>query len=375
MNCQVSVVLGTRPEIIKMAPVLGIFRLRKVPHTVIHTRQHTNPSMSGLFVRELSLKNPGTFLTPRWTQREGRLEQYCEDLEKAFRRLRPRLVLVVGDTDSVRAAAIAADRRKIPLAHIEAGLRSFDRSMPEEHNRIVADHLAELLFAPTRRSHDNLLREQIPPDRIHLCGHPVYDAVRQFLPSRQEQKRWVREHGCEPERYLLATVHRKANIEDRCRLRDLLRTLRRVGNEFELPVLWPVHPRTHAQIRRFGLLGELPRGTIRPLPPLGYREFLSLEARAVLVLTDSGGVQEECCILKVPCVTLRDNTERPETIDVGANVLAGTDPARVVRACRGMMRTSRSWRHPYGDGRAAQRISTEIKRFLRGLAKSALPSQ
>ncbi len=258
-----------------------------------------------------------------------------------------------GDTNTVLAGALAAVKLHIPVGHVEAGLRSFDRSMPEEINRIVADHISDQLYAPTENSRQNLLHEGIPAEKITVTGNTIVDAVEQNIRIAQQKVHPLEDLGLEPGNYLLATAHRAENVDEPLRLADILTGLKKISSFFEVPVVFPMHPRTQKMVRKFNLSTE----GIQVVDPVGYLEFLILESMASLLLTDSGGVQEEGCILQVPCVTLRENTERPETIEAGANLLAGTNPEKMLAAAVQMKDIiPRTWNNPFGEGDAAQRI-------------------
>jgi UDP-N-acetylglucosamine 2-epimerase (non-hydrolysing) len=267
---------------------------------------------------------------------------------------KPDVVLVEGDTNTVLAGALAASKLGIRVGHVEAGLRSYDRRMPEEINRVVADHISDYLFAPTEKSRDILLGEGISDEKIFVTGNTVVDAVYQNIEIANSREGGGGGTGLdiEPEGYFLATAHRQENVDDAARFTGILRGLELVSREFSLPVIYPIHPRSRKMMDEFGLDA---RG-VTFIEPLDYLSFLKLEADARLVLTDSGGVQEESCILGVPCVTLRDNTERPETALVGANVLVGADPENILEGARTMIGRSRDWENPFGDGRAGERI-------------------
>jgi UDP-N-acetylglucosamine 2-epimerase (non-hydrolysing) len=270
-------------------------------------------------------------------------------------------VLVQGDTNTVLAGALAASKLGIPLGHVEAGLRSYDRSMPEEINRVVADHLSDFLFAPTETAASNLRREGRPDSGIFVTGNTVVDAVAQNLSIAARNTSIFSQLGVEEGEYVLVTAHRQENVDRRENLSGILKGIELVGSEFGVTVLYPIHPRTKKMIEQFNL--HVPDG-IRLLEPLGYFEFLLLEASARLVLTDSGGIQEECCILKTPCVTMRQNTERPETVSVGGNILAGTDPAAILSGAMAMDLRPRTWENPFGDGRSGDRIVRYLEKVL-----------
>ena len=277
-------------------------------------------------------------------------------IEKILLKEKPEAVLVQGDTNTVLAGALAAVKLGIKVGHVEAGLRSYDRKMPEEINRVMADHCSDQLFVPTEKCKKTLLGEGIPENRIHVTGNTIVDAVYQNLKLAKE-KNTLQELDIEPEGYFLVTAHRQENVDDPVRFRRLLKGVEGIGKEFNIPVIYPIHPRSKKMVKEFGIKTD---GNIRFIDPVEFLDFLNLESGARLVLTDSGGVQEETCILGVPCVTLRDNTERPETIDVGSNMLSGVEPAMMIECAHRMLEKGKGWINPFGDGRAAQRIVKEI---------------
>ncbi len=368
---KLAVVVGTRPEIVKMAPVVRACRARRVPFVLIHTGQHYSFEMDGVFFADLGLPTPRHNLQVGSGSHALQIARVIERMEPLLREERPDAVLVQGDTNSVVAAALAADKLGIPVGHVEAGLRSYDRRMPEETNRIVADHLATWNFAPTRGAARTLRGEGIPASRILVTGNTVVDELRRQR-ARAERSLRLGRLGVEAGRYAVATVHRPENVEDAKKLRGVFAGLARAARALAIPVLVPLHPRTRARLESAGI--ELD-DRLRVLPPLGYLEFLGLQSRAALLLTDSGGVQEEACCLGVPCVTLRDSTERPETIDVGANELAGSTPVRIVAAARRMAARRRRWRNPFGDGKAGLRIVDGLLRALRRPGRRALAAR
>jgi len=273
-------------------------------------------------------------------------------IEKVLVQEKPEIVLVQGDTNTVLASALAASKLHIKVGHVEAGLRSYDRRMPEEINRIVADHISDVLFPPTETAKKNLIEEGIPTERIIVTGNTVVDAVAQNLAIARRKDNLLQRLGLTSKGFFLVTAHRAENVDTKQRLEGILQGLEAIQNEFSLPIIFPMHPRTAKMAQAFGLsLDE-----IHVTELLGYLDFLQLEANARLVLTDSGGLQEESCILGVPCVTLRDNTERPETVEVGANTLAGTDPDAMLNRARKILAQETSWANPFGDGKAGERI-------------------
>ncbi len=352
---KICVIIGTRPEIIKMSPVVRACERQGADYFMIHTGQHYSYNMDRVFFEQLGLPDARYNLdvgsgSGRHGEQTGRM---LSGIEKILIAEKPDVVLVEGDTNTVLAGALAASKLRIGVGHVEAGLRSYDRRMPEEINRVVADHISDYLFAPTVQSRDILLGEGISDEKVFVTGNTVVDAVYQNIEIANG-----RDGGggtgpdLEPDGYFLATAHRQENVDDATRFAGILRGLELVSREFSLPVIYPIHPRSRKMMEEFGLDAE----GVTFIEPLDYLSFLKLEADARLVLTDSGGVQEETCILKVPCVTLRDNTERPETAGVGANVLVGVDPEKILEGTRIMMGRKRGWENPFGDGRAGERI-------------------
>lgn len=347
-----SVVLGTRPEIVKMSPIVRELQRRGEDFDLVHTGQHYTFEMDRVFFRDLELPEPTINLEVGSGPHGAQTGRMLAGLEKFFQESAPDVVLVQGDTNTVLAGALAAAKLGMTVGHVEAGLRSFDRSMPEEINRVLADHLSDLLFAPTEISAENLRREGLPEERIFVTGNTIVDAVRENLELASARADVLAELKLSRRGYLLATLHRQENVDSRSRLENILRGLEAVAKETGMEIIWPMHPRAKRNLATFGL--AVPKG-VREVPPVGFLEFLQLEGGAALALTDSGGVQEECCILGVPCVTLRDNTERPETVQVQANIVVGTDPAKIVDGARRMLGRG-GWKCPLGDGGAGARI-------------------
>ena len=348
----IAIILGTRPEIIKMAPVIRECQRRGLDYSIIHTGQHYSYQMDRVFFEQLELPQPDHNLDVGSGNHGEQTGRILADLEEVLMAEWPDVVLVQGDTNTVMAGALAASKLHIKVGHVEAGLRSYDRSMPEEINRVVADHVSDYCFAPTETSKANLLKEGIAEEKIHVTGNTIVDSVYQNLEIAMRKVNILADLGLEPKGYFLVTSHRQENVDSKERLGEIIRGLQMVKSEFGLPVVFPVHPRTRKMVESFGF--EL--DGIRAIEPLGFLEFLQLEAGARLALTDSGGVQEETCILGVPCVTLRDNTERPETLEVGSNVLAGADALRMVENAKRMMQQGNGWKNPFGDGKAGKCI-------------------
>lgn len=302
---RVAIVLGTRPEIVKLAPVI---KALPVPPVVIHTGQHYDPNMAGAFFRAFDLDEPRYRLSVGGSSRGRQIGTAVSGLDELFEEFSPAVVVAQGDTNSTMSAAIAANARSIAMVHVEAGLRSHDRRMPEEHNRVVTDHLADLCLAPTGTSASNLRSEGIPESRIRITGNTVVDAVRHLIPSKKERSEIMGRHGVLPGEFVLSTFHRPENVDNQQNLQTIAEQLAAIG----LPVLLPIHPRTRAMAQEHGI--DLEIGEIRLLDPLGYIEFLGLLAECALAVADSGGLQEEVSVLKKPMVVVRSSTERPEVL-------------------------------------------------------------
>jgi UDP-N-acetylglucosamine 2-epimerase (non-hydrolysing) len=283
-------------------------------------------------------------------------------VEQILQKEDPNVVLVQGDTNTVLAAALAATKLKLKVGHVEAGLRSGDWRQPEEKNRIIASHISDYLFAPTKTSAENLMREGLPrsKQKMWITGNTIVDAVKQNLDL--SNKSAINKLGLEPKNYFLVTAHREEYVDAKIELSNMLKGLELVYKNHGILIIWPIHPRTRKRLQEFNL--EIPEG-LKLIDPVGYLEFLQLEANAKLILTDSGGVQEEACILGVPCVVLRDFSDRPETIGVGAAMLAGTNPDKILFAANQMLTTRKTWENPFGDGDAGKKILNILNGELR----------
>lgn len=352
-DTHVLLVVGTRPEIIKLSPVIRAAQRRGLQFTLVHTGQHYSEELDAVFFSQFDLPEPDYNLDVGSDSHGSQTGQMLARIETVLLDEEPDAVLVQGDTNSVLAGAIATAKLDAELGHVEAGLRSFDREMPEEINRVLADHASDVLFAPTDGAADNLRAEGIADDRILVTGNTIVDAVQENRELAAEHSTVLADLELEPGGFVLATVHRAENVDVRDRFVDVLDGLARIAEQFDLPVVYPIHPRARERLDEFDL--PVP-DAVRLIDPLDFLDFLRLESTAQLVVTDSGGVQEESCILGTPCVTVRDSTERPETVGVEANVVAGTDPGDVVAAAERMLARNGDWSNPFGDGRAADRI-------------------
>lgn len=347
-------VVGARPNFMKAAPVLKAFAGQaSVSQTLVHTGQHYDSLMSEVFFRQLEIPEPNINLHVGSGSHAQQTGQVMMGLEPVILERSPDWVMVYGDVNSTVAAALVCAKLQVKVAHVEAGLRSFDRTMPEEVNRLVTDQLSDLLFTPSADGNDNLLREGIAPNKIRLVGNVMIDTLVRLLPL-------ARAHRLPelPDRYALATMHRPANVDDEVFLQKFMETLHDIGKA--IPVIFPVHPRTRQRIGQSCFAG---RGDhVRLADPLSYLEFLALQETATLVITDSGGIQEETTFLGVPCLTVRENTERPVTTIIGSNVLVGRDMGRLLAETENILegRQVDVRIPPLWDGHAAERIVKEI---------------
>ena len=355
-------VVGARPNFMKIAPVVEAMREARLPQYLVHTGQHYDRKMSSLFFEELGIPVPDINLEVGSGSQAVQTAEILLRFEPVVLDTKPDLVVVVGDVNSTMACTLVAVKLGIPVAHIEAGLRSFDRSMPEEINRLVTDSLSDLLFVSEPSGLDNLRSEGVPNEKVHFVGNVMIDTLLRHRESAR--KSGVRERlGVDSgRRYALVTLHRPSNVDDLPRLAGLLRALDELARE--LPVVFPIHPRTRKNAMDAGFGPEL--GRLVTTDPLGYLEFLNLMSNAQVVITDSGGVQEETTVLGVPCLTVRENTERPATIACGTNRLVGTDPDVMLRAAREALHGPRpeSKLPALWDGNAARRIVDVLMRTL-----------
>jgi UDP-N-acetylglucosamine 2-epimerase (non-hydrolysing) len=359
-DASVAVVLGTRPEIIKLAHII---RLLGPAARVVHTGQHYDPALSGVFFHAFGLDDPTISLEIGGRSRGAQIGQAVSSLDAHFEADPPRAVVVQGDTNTTMAAAIAANAREIPIVHVEAGLRSHDRAMPEEHNRIVTDHLADLLLAPTDQARSNLIREGIPDERIVVTGNTVVEAVTSLLPSDEQRRKLLHRFGLNPNAFILSTFHRPENVDPPETFANILGELAGLG----IPVLLPLHPRSRLRVEQHGLSSLLDK--VMVVDPLGYQDFLGLLAECAVAVADSGGVQEEVSVVKRPVVVVRNSTERPEVIGTFATrVSPGPEISRVVTGwladLPALHRRLADLPSPYGDGRASERSVAEIHRLV-----------
>jgi UDP-N-acetylglucosamine 2-epimerase (non-hydrolysing) len=348
-------VVGTRPNFMKMAPVVR--ELRRHPeefeHVLVHTGQHYDAEMSDVFIEELSIGDPDHFLGAGSGSHAQQIARVIERLEPILVETEPDIVLVPGDVNSTLAAALAAKAARAPLGHIEAGLRSFDRTLPEETNRLIVDALSHLLFTHSPEARTNLLAEGCDEHAIYYVGNTMIDTLT-ALRERIQAVGAPEAHGLECDAYIVVTLHRHWLFEHEALLAEAMNRLAEISEDMD--VVFPMHPRTQAALESNGLAADRPG--LKLLPPLGYLEFLSLVESAAAVLTDSGGIQEETTFLGIPCFTLRPNTERPITVEMGTNVILGLDPGRIVDVPALVREQQGRERRipPLWDGEAATRI-------------------
>ncbi len=358
----------------KAAPVMAVLRRRAGVHqTLVHTGQHYDQNMSRVFFQELGLPNPDIDLEVGSDSHAVQTAQIMMRFEAVVLAQRPDLVLVYGDVNSTVAAALVCAKLGVPVGHVEAGLRSFDRTMPEEINRLLTDQIADLLFTPSADGDENLLREGVAAEKIHRVGNVMIDTLVRLLPKAEnrpilaelglaEDGEWKGENGkgiSEIREYVLVTLHRPSNVDEPAMLREIMQALDKISHD--IPVIFPVHPRTRQQLKNSQF--TIRNSQLHLVEPLGYLDFLALQRHATLVITDSGGIQEETTYLGVPCLTVRENTERPVTVALGTNILVGQDMERLQAEVGRILAGDgkRGQRPPLWDGHAAERIANVIE--------------
>jgi len=374
-------VVGARPNFVKIAPLMAEYRkYKEIEPILVHTGQHYDDAMSNSFFEELEIPQPDVNLEVGAGTHAVQTAEIMKRFEPLISEYNPEIVAVVGDVNSTLACALVAAKLRVRVAHVEAGLRSFDRGMPEEINRILTDALSDFLFVTEPSGLDNLKREGVSPDKIFFVGNVMIDALMRNF-SKIQKSSIVSTLGLTDKGYALITLHRPSNVDRPETLRRIFGVLRAIGQD--MPVIFPIHPRTRANIRKFGLFesGDARDASfsrnghgVQLLEPVRYIDFLTLMRSAKFVLTDSGGIQEEATVLRVPCLTMRQNTERPVTVEVGANVLVGTDPEDVLDAVR---QVSNQPLPPYEmplmwDGHAAERIVRVLIRQAKWIASETI---
>lgn len=356
---KIAIIVGTRPELIKMNPIIMECETRKYSNEnssfeyfILHTGQHYDYNMDKVFFEQLNIPDARYNLDVGSGSQALQTSKILIGIEQVLLKENPDIVLVQGDTNTVLAGALAASKLRQKVGHVEAGLRSYDRSMPEEINRIITDHLSDFCFAPTDYSSKILLSEGISLKNIFVTGNTIVDAVNHNIEIAKRKTKIIKTLNLQTNNFFLVTIHRQENVDDKERFKNILTSLQQLKNIYKIPIIYPIHPRAEKMRKNFGLETD----GITLVESLDYFAFLQLEQHARLILTDSGGVQEEACILGKPCITLRDNTERPETITVGANLIGGTNPETILKCVSQMIQNDKTWINPFGDGTSGKQI-------------------
>ncbi len=362
---KVLLIVGARPNFMKVAPIYAEMKRRPVEFEplIVHTGQHYDAAMSDAFFDDLGMPKPAVYLGVGSGTHAAQTAKVMTEFEPVVLEHDPDWVVVVGDVNSTIACALVCSKLGIKVAHVEAGLRSRDRAMPEEINRILTDSIADLLLTTSQDADDNLFIEGVPAERVRFVGNVMIDSLLQQL--KIAERSTIREDlGVEQSEYAVVTLHRPSNVDDRQVFSGIINSLIAIANR--LPIIFPVHPRTKAKIEEFGFGEAINGSNLRLIDPLGYLDFMRLYSGARLVLTDSGGIQEETTVLGIPCLTLRENTERPVTIELGTNILVGTDPEKIMRAAFEILDKDESTKTaripPLWDGKTAGRICDELLR-------------
>src|SRR3989344_2519170 len=355
---KIAFVLGTRPEIIKLSSMILFCEQEKLDYFIIHTNQHYAENLDKIFFKELHLPDPQYHLKVGSGKHGWQTGTMMMRIESVLEMEKPDVLLVQGDTNSVLAGALAAVKMGIKIGHVEAGLRSYDWTMPEEINRVIVDHIADWLFCPTEIQRQTLLREGVDHQKIFVTGNTVVDAV--MLAQRTANKDILNKYNLNKRNYVLLTMHRPSNVDEKEILALQLNNISLLAIKFGVSILYPIHPRTQAKIDEFKL--DIPFN-IKTIQPVGYLEMVSLQRHAKIILTDSGGVQEEACVLRVPTLCLRKTTDRPESVDVGASKVVGTDLYKLLDGFDYYNKlTIFNWANPYGNGTAYKKIMRDLKR-------------
>jgi UDP-N-acetylglucosamine 2-epimerase (non-hydrolysing) len=357
---KVMTILGTRPEIIRLSEVIPLLDKYAEEHSLVHTGQNFSQELSANFFEELGLRSPDTHLKVSSESFGRQLAEILEGVEAEILKRRPDRILILGDTNS-GMSAIIANRLGVPVYHMEAGNRCYDDRVPEEVNRRVIDHCSSVLLPYTNRSKQNLLHEGFDGSRVHVTGNPILEVIKKWAKRIASSDVHERLH-VNPKKYFLVTAHRSENVDDEIRLRSLINAMDQLHGEYELPVIYSLHPRSRSRANEFGL--NLERSGLQFEDPFSFADFVRLEQDAFCVLSDSGTVQEETCILGIPNVIIRDVTERPETIDCGSTVLSGIEPSRILEAVRIATETNGPWIPP--TEYLADNVSSTVSRILLG---------
>jgi len=372
---KIAVLIGTRPGIIKMSPIIHELRKKGIPKIVIHTGQHYSANMDRDIMNDVGLAEPDYHIKrPKGAVSHAQQTAYMLiGTEEVLLKEKPNILLVCGDANTNLAGALAARKIHITVGHVEAGLRSFDWRMPEEHNRIIIDHISEYLFAPTHQAKSFLMEDGVR-GKIYVVGNTIVDATLEYAAIAKRRNLELLQEVTRDSEFILLTLHREENVDNEAVLTDLLAAIQQISELSNLQIVFPVHPRTRKRFHEMNLNSRIKNiRRLRMIQPLGYFEFLAFLDQAKFSMTDSGGVQEESCILKIPCITLRKTTERQETVKVGANSLAGTKKDDIIKTFENVLAglsSKNDWKNPYGDGKASRRI---VEVCTNGYPKDEVP--
>ena len=358
---KIAIVIGTRPDIIKMSPVIRACQQKNVNFFIINTGQHYSYDMEKVFLDELSLPVPEYNLKVGSDTPGKQTAKIICRIEEVFNQEKPDCVLVLGDTNTTLGSALAAAKLHIKIGHIEAGCRSYNQIMPEEINRIVTDHISDYLYVQSEIAKDILINEGIPDEKIVISGNTIVDAIIQNKKSALTKSDILTKLSIESSNYFLMTLHRQENVDIQDRFELILQGIDQLSKKYNVPVIFPVHPRTEKMIHTYDI--RIPDNVVC-IKPLDYLDFIALESNAKLILTDSGGVQFEACILKVPCLTLRDETEIPESVKCGANIVTGVDTQNIINSANQILSRDNTWINPFGDGHSGEQIIDDIIKRL-----------
>jgi len=367
---EILCVVGARPNFTKIAPIIAAMKAKgkNISPYLLHTGQHYDEAMKASFFKQLGIPEPDVDLEVGSGSHAVQTADVMKKFEPVLDERNPAAVLVVGDVNSTIACALVAAKKGVPVIHVESGLRSYDRAMPEEINRVLTDQLSDIMFTTERSAHDNLQKEGIAEHRVVFVGNVMIDTLMKNVENAIPMEDTLKEAGIESvfnkSEFGLITMHRPSNVDDKAVLTSLVKTLAKLSER--LPLIFPVHPRTKGHIEKFGLLDDIQKSNITLLPPLGYLHLLGFMKNAKVVLTDSGGIQEETTALGVPCITLRENTERPITVAEGTNTIVGSDPEKIEQAFNDVMTTGgKAGCVPeYWDGKAAERIVEYLDQWI-----------
>ena len=354
-------IFGTRPEIIKLFPLIRTCITQNIPYKLIHTGQHYSYELSELIFQDLNIPKPDYNLEIGSAPHGEQTGKMLIALEPILRKERSSAVIILGDPNSAFAGALVAAKLHIPVCHVEAGRRSFDKRMPEELNRLMIDQIADILFTPNEWTRANLIHEGIDESKIIVSGDPIVDAVLENAEIASVKSSVLQDFGLMRGNYFLATIHRLENVDDEEKLSTIIYAFNKLAEKYHCPFVFPAHPKTQKKITEYGI----DTGNILITPPQGYLDFLQLEANCTALLTDSGSLQEEACILHIPCITIREDTERQETIDLEANILVPASETDILSAVDFMIHKPRTWDNPFGEPGTGERIMHNIQHIYR----------